>query len=86
METKVYVKPNNTGLLLNYQSHVGNRYKRSLSTTILYRAHRLSSSWTHFSDECDRLNIDFLKQVEEKKPQIMKQCDVTFYFTDASRL
>ena len=49
-------KPTNTGLLLNYQSHVGNRYKRSLSTTMLDRADRLSSSWTHFSDECDRLN------------------------------
>ena len=45
IETKVYVKPTNTGLLLHYQSHVDNCYKRSLLTTMLDRAHRLSSSW-----------------------------------------
>ena len=27
--------------------------------TVLDRAHRLSSSWTHFSDECDRLKTVF---------------------------
>ena len=49
IETKVYVKPTNTGLLLHYQGHVDNRYKRSLLTTMLGRAHRLSSSWAYFS-------------------------------------
>ena len=28
IETKVYVKPTNSGLLLHYQSHVDNRYKK----------------------------------------------------------
>ena len=55
IETKVYVKPTNTGLLLHYQSHVDNRYKGSLLTTMLDHAHRLSSSWAYFSEECDRL-------------------------------
>ena len=58
-ETKVYVKHINTGLLLHYQSHVDNRYKWSLLTTMLDRAHRLSSSWTFFSEECDRLKKVF---------------------------
>ena len=44
IETKVYVKPTNTGLLVHYQSHVDNRCKRSLLTTMLDRAYRLSSS------------------------------------------
>ena len=57
--TKVYVKPTNTGLLLHYPSHVDNRYKRSLLTTMLDRAHRLSSSQTYFSQECDRLKKVF---------------------------
>ena len=35
IETKLYVKPTNTGLLLHYHSHVDNRYKQSLLTTIL---------------------------------------------------
>ena len=29
VETKVYVKPTNTGLLLHYHGHVYNHYKRS---------------------------------------------------------
>ena len=55
IKTKVYVKPTNTGLLLHYQSHVDNRYKRSLITTMLDRAYRISSDWSYFSQECDRL-------------------------------
>ena len=55
VETKVYVKPTNSGLLLHYQSHIDNRYKKGLLRTMLDREHRLSSSGTHFSDEFDRL-------------------------------
>ena len=58
IKTKVYLKPTNTGLLLHYQSHVDNHYKRSLLTTMLDRAHGLSSSWAYFTEECD-----FLKKV-----------------------
>ena len=60
LETKVYVKPTNTGLLLHYQSHVDRRYKRSLITTMLNRAFRLSSSWEHFVEECERLKNIFV--------------------------
>ena len=60
LETKVHVKPTNTGLLLHYQSHVDRRYKRSLITTMLNRAFRLSSSWKHFVEECDRLKNVFV--------------------------
>ena len=59
IETKVYVKPTNTGLLVHFQSHVDNRYKRSLLTTMLDRAYRLSSSWLYFSEECERLKSLF---------------------------
>ena len=59
IETNVYVKPTNTGLLLHYQSHVDNRYKQGLLRTMLDRAHRLSSSWSYFSDECGRLQTVF---------------------------
>ena len=59
LETKVYIKPTNTGLLLHYHSHVDKRYKRSLITTMLNRAYRLSSSWHHFSNECERLKTLF---------------------------
>ena len=61
IKTKVYVKPTNTGPLLYYQSHVDNRYKRSLITTMLDRAYRISSDWSYFSQECDRLETVFLK-------------------------
>ena len=61
IKTKVSVKPTNTGLLLDYQSHVDNRYKRSLITTMLDRAYCISSDWSYFSQECDRLETVFLK-------------------------
>ena len=58
-ETKVCAKPTNSGLLLHYQSHVDNRPKKDLLRTMLDRAYRLSSSWSHFSDECARLKTVF---------------------------
>ena len=61
IKTKVYVKPTNTCLLLHYQSHVDNRYKWSLITTMLDRAYRISSDRSYFSQECDRLETVFLK-------------------------
>ena len=59
VETKVYVKSTNTGLLLHYKSHVDDRYKRGLLKTMLDRAFRLSSNWRYFSEECDRLKLVF---------------------------
>ena len=59
IQTKTYVKPTNTGLLLNYKSHVDNRYKRGLLKTMLDPALRLFSKWFYFSEECDRLTIVF---------------------------
>ena len=59
VETKVYVKPTNTGLLLHYKSHVDDRYKRGLLKTMLDHAYRLSSNWHYFSEECDRLKLVF---------------------------
>ena len=53
IETKVYIKPTNTGLLLHYQSHVDMRYKRGLLKTMLDRVYRLSACWSYFSEECD---------------------------------
>ncbi|XP_068731010.1 uncharacterized protein [Montipora capricornis] len=60
-ETKVFVKPTNSGLLLHYHSHVDNRYKHGLLTTMLDRAYRLSSSWSYFTEECERLKSVFSK-------------------------
>ena len=59
VETKVYVKPTNSGLMLHYKSHVEDQYKRGLLNTMLDRAFRLSSNWAYFSEECDRLKVLF---------------------------
>ena len=59
--TSVYVKPTNTGLLLHYNSHVDNRYKKSLIITMLDRAFKLSSNWSLFYEECIRLKSLFLQ-------------------------
>ena len=61
LNTSVYRKKTNKGLLLHYQSHVDNRYKRSLIRTMLDRANRLSSSPDLFSKECQDLRTMFLK-------------------------
>ena len=53
VETKVYVRPTKSGLMLHYKSHVDDRYKRGLLKTMLDRAFRLSSNWAYFSEECD---------------------------------
>ncbi|CAH3132928.1 unnamed protein product [Pocillopora meandrina] len=59
VETKVHVKPTNTGLLLHYKSHVDDRYKRGLPKPMLDRALRLSSNCCCFFEECDRLKLLF---------------------------
>ena len=59
INTKVFVKPINKGLLLHYDSHVDARYKHCLVRTMLERAYRLSSSWEFFTEECTRLENVF---------------------------
>ena len=61
LNTSVYRKKTNKGLLLHYQSHVDNRYKRSLIKTMIDRAKRLLSSPDLFSKECHDLRKMFLK-------------------------
>ena len=55
IETSVYRKKTNKGLLLHYQSHVDSRYKRSLLRTMLDCAKRLSSTQGFLSQECKNL-------------------------------
>ena len=54
METRVYRKPTNTGLLLHYQSHADVRYKESFIKTMLHRAKSLSSTDEYFQQECSK--------------------------------
>ena len=54
IETRVNIKPTNTGLLFHYNSYVDRRYRRSLIVTMLNRAFRISSSWKYFVEECER--------------------------------
>ena len=49
------------GPLLHYNSHVDNRYKKSLIITMLDRAFKLSSNWSLFYEECIRLKTLFLQ-------------------------
>ena len=61
IETQVYRKPTNTGLLLHFQSHTDNRYKDCLLKTMIHRAHTLSSTTDAFNEECDRLRVIFVR-------------------------
>ena len=59
LETRVYRKPTNTGLLLHFQSHVDKRYKTGLLKTMLHRAHALSSTTEAFNEEWAKLRSIF---------------------------
>ena len=59
LETQVYRKPTNTGLLLHFHSHTDKRYKDSLLKTMLHRAYAQSSTTEAFSEECAKLHSIF---------------------------
>ena len=59
MLTQVYRKPTNTGLMLHYQSHVDNRYKRGLIKTMPNRAKKFSSSFESIKKECEEIRAMF---------------------------
>ena len=59
LETQVYRKPTNTGLLLHFHSHTDKRYKDSLLKTMLHRAYALSSTTEAFNEECAKLRSIF---------------------------
>ena len=57
LETQVYRKPTNTGLLLHFHSHTDKCYKDSYLKTLFHRAYALSS--TTFNEECAKLRSIF---------------------------
>ena len=59
LETQVYRKPTNMGLLLHFQSHTDLRYKKCLIKTMAHRAKELSSTHQAFVDECKHLKSMF---------------------------
>ena len=61
IETSVYHKPTDNGLLLHYHSHTDQRYKRSLLRTMITRAYRISSSWHHLHSECEKIRDVFCR-------------------------
>ena len=63
LETQVYRKPTNTGLLLHFQSHTDLRYKKCLIKTMVHRAKELSSMHQAFVDECRHLKSMFITLV-----------------------
>ena len=61
LTTEVYRKPTDTELLLHFQSHVDNRYKKGLVNTMGNRAYRLSYTKEGFEKECNKLRTMFSK-------------------------
>ena len=61
IETQVYRKPTNTGLLLHFQSLTDKRYKECLLKTTIHRAHSLSSTTEAFNEERNRLRGIFIR-------------------------
>ena len=61
IDTQVYRKPTNTGLLLHFQSHTDKRYKDCLLKTMIHRAYAQSSTTEAFDQECTRLRSIFTR-------------------------
>ena len=61
IETKIYRKPTDTGLLLHFQSHTDLHYKESLIRTMLHRARALPSTDEYFHQEVSKLRIMFTR-------------------------
>ena len=59
LETQVYRKPTNTGLLMHFQSHTDKHHKDSLLKTTIHRAYVLSSTTEAFNAESARLRSIF---------------------------
>ena len=60
IDTQVYRKPTNTGLLPHFQSHTDKRYKNCLLKTMIHRTYTLSSTTeASFNQECTRLHFIF---------------------------
>ena len=59
VETQVYRKPTNTGLLLHFASHTDKRYKEGLLKTMIHRAHALFSTTKAFDQECTQLRLNY---------------------------
>ena len=59
LETQVYRKPTNTGLLSHFHSHTDKRYKDSLLKTMIHRTYVLSSTTEVFNGERAKLRSIF---------------------------
>ncbi|XP_068749264.1 uncharacterized protein [Montipora capricornis] len=77
LETQVYRKPTNTGLLLHFQSRTDLRYKKCLIKTMVHRATELSSTHQAFVDECRHLKSLFnhLGYPSSLVNRIIDKCD-----------
>ena len=56
LDTQVYRKPTNTGLLLHFQSHIDLRFKKCLIETMVHRAKELSSMLLKLINNSSREN------------------------------
>ena len=61
VETQVYRKSTNTGLLLHFNSYTDKRYKEGLLKTMIHRGYALSSTTEAFDQECSRLRSTFTR-------------------------
>ena len=77
LETQVYRKPTNTGLLLHFQSDTDFRYKKCFIKTMVHRAKELSSTHQALVDECSHLKSKFnhLDYPSSLVNGIIEKCD-----------
>ena len=60
-DTKVYRKPTNTGILMNFNSNAPMKWKKALIKYMLLRAYKLSSSFEFFQAEVEKIRGMFIQ-------------------------
>ena len=69
IETKVYITPANTSLLLHYQRHVEMRCKRGLLRTMLDRAYRAVFPWLKYPQHLIDNTVRYFVASKAEDPQ-----------------
>ena len=77
LDTQVYRKPTNTGLLLHFQRHTDLRCKKCVIKTMVHRAKELSSTHQAFVVECRHLKsmLNHLGYLSSLVNGIIDKCD-----------
>ena len=73
LETRVYKKKTDTGLLTNFNSFISFGYKLGLIRTLIDRVYKINSSWEGFVNDIDGTKLTKNLQKNEYPEQLINK-------------